>query len=111
MSTLPFGNNVAVCPSRGAFISLVGVKDLVIGSNISALAIAISEVPSSRKPPAIRTRLSGRSVAVCAARTSFILRAGDKQFKYGLFESVFDEADSVGDALSTLVCVVFASIG
>src|SRR5262249_21339054 len=79
-----------------------GVKELLEGSKISALAMAISEVPSSRNPPAINTLPSGRRVAVWAARaarSTFIFSTGDRQFKYKLAASVMKGADAVGDAL------------
>src|SRR5215213_2115360 len=81
-------------------MSFVRVNVFVLGSNISALEIAISDVPSSRKPPAISTLPSGRSVAECAARSTFIWKAGERQSKYGLAVSAASEVDSVGDALS-----------
>ena len=52
----------------------VTVKIPVEGSYSSAVLMGMTEFPMTTEPPAIKTRPSGSSVAVCPNRAVFILR-------------------------------------
>ena len=65
ISTRPFVSRVAVCHSRADVIGPVEVNVPAAGLYSSAVAVTpVGDAPPSSRPPAIRTRPFGSSVAV-----------------------------------------------
>ena len=82
--TRPSASKVAVCPSRAVVIEPVGLNVPVLGSYSSAEARKTGDpVASESCPPAMRTRPSASSVAVCTSRAVVIEPVGPKLPVFG----------------------------